>query len=89
MRQLLGIFIGAIVITFMLYGCTENTRARNWGGTETITLEKGTRVITVTWKDGADLWILTKKDTTKPSTYEFTEKSNIGMLQGKVIISEQ
>lgn len=89
MRELLGIFIGAIMIMTMLYGCTENTRARVYGGTQTIELEPGKRLVNVTWKEGSDLWILTKVDTTKPTTYQFQEKSNMGVWEGKVIIKEQ
>ena len=91
MRQLLGIFIGAIVLTTMMYGCTENNRVKMWGGTETITLDTGKRLVNVTWKDknGTSLWILSKQDTTKPSTYTFEEKSSLGVMEGKVIIKEQ
>jgi uncharacterized protein YcfL len=73
----------------MLVSCTENTRARVWGGSQTIQLEKGVRLVNVTWKEGSDLWILTKKDTTKASTYSFSEKSNLGVMEGQVIIIEK
>ena len=91
MRQLLGIFIGAIMIITIMYGCTENQKARAFGGTETINLEPGARLVNVTWKgkEGSDLWILTKQDTTKPSTYSFKEKSNFGVMEGEVIIIEK
>ena len=92
MRQLLGIFIGAIMIMTIMYGCTENQMARNFGGTETIVLPKGRRLVNLTWKGdkgAANLWILTKEDTTKPTTYYFEEKSDMGMMEGKVIINEQ
>ena len=87
MKKILGIFIGAIT----LVGCTENNRVKMWGGTETITLDPGKRLVNVTWKDknGTSLWILTKQDTTKPSTYTFEEKSSLGVMEGKVIIKEQ
>ncbi len=73
----------------MLASCTENTRARVWGGTETIELDSGVRLVNVTWKEGSSLWILTKKDTTKASTYSFSEKSNLGVMEGQVIIIEK
>ncbi len=72
-----------------LISCTDNARARVWGGTETVNLEPGVRLVNVTWKEGASLWILTKKDTTKPSTYSFSEKSSLGVMEGQVIIKEQ
>lgn len=76
-----------------LTSCTDNTRARIWGGTETVTLEPGVRLVNVTWKGGegttTSLWMLTKKDTTKPTTYSFKEKSSLGVMEGEVIIKEQ
>ena len=73
-----------------LASCTENQRARSFGGTEVINLEAGTRVVNVTWKGkDASLWILTKKDTTKATTYYFTEKSGFGVMEGQVIINEK
>ena len=89
MKQIFGIFIVGVTLMTTLYGCTENTRARVYGGTQTIELEPGKRLVNVTWKEGSDLWILTKEDTTKPTTYQFQEKSNMGVWEGSVIIKEQ
>ena len=87
-KTLLGLF----AIT-LLASCTDNNKARMWGGTETIQLEPGKRLVNITWKSGdktgADLWILTKQDTTKPSTYLFEEKSSFGIMEGKVIVIEK
>jgi hypothetical protein len=86
-KVLLGLF--GIVL---LVSCTGNQRARTFGGTETIQLEEGVRLVNVTWKGregGGDLWILTKKDTTKATTYSFKEKSNFGVMEGEVIIIEK
>jgi hypothetical protein len=80
-----------LALFICLSSCTNNQAARSFGGTETINLESGKRLVNITWKgqDGAaNLWILTKKDTTKPSTYFFEEKSGFGILEGKVIIIE-
>lgn len=84
MKKLLWI----IIFSFSIYGCTGNQSAKSWGGTQTITLEKDSRLVNITWKD-ASLWILTKNDTTLPTTYTFEERSNVGMFNGKVIIQEQ
>ena len=89
MKQVFGIFIVGVTLMTLLYGCTENTRARVYGGTQTIELESGKRLVNVTWKEGSALWILTKEDTTKPTTYRFEEKSNFGMMEGQVIIKEK
>ena len=74
----------------LLASCTQNQRARNWGGVETIDLAAGSRLVNVTWKgnESPSLWILTKQDTTAPTTYNFTEKSNYEILQGQITIVE-
>jgi hypothetical protein len=80
-----------LLVIGTLVSCTDNSKVKTWGGTETITLEPGKRLINVTWKDrtGTSLWILTKQDTTKPSTFTFEEKSSLGIMEGKLIIKEQ
>lgn len=84
MKQLIALL--ALVVT--LFSCTANERARNLGGTEHVTLDKGERLVNVTWKQD-DLWILTKQDNTKPSIYSFKEKSSYGIMEGEIIITEQ
>lgn len=72
-----------------LSSCTENERARNYGGSAEIELPKGQKLINVTWKDD-DLWYITrpmvKSDTA--STYTFHEKSSWGNMEGTYIIHE-
>ena len=91
-QDIITFIIFCIVIIIMaasFSSCTSNNRARNWGGTETIELNPGTRVVNVTWKE-TDLWILTKQDTsTKPTQYSFHEKSSLGVLEGEIIIIEK
>jgi hypothetical protein len=77
-----------LLLVVTLFSCTANERARNLGGTEHITLDKGDRLVNVTWKQD-DLWILTKQDNTKPSTYSFKEKSSYGIMEGEIVITEQ
>ena len=79
----------AALIWVAMSSCTSNQRARNFGGTETIELDPGTRVVNVTWKKD-DLWILTKQDTSiKPTQYSFHEKSSYGVMEGEIIIIEK
>ena len=85
MKKVLCIFVLGLTIM----GCTENERARKFGGTSHYTLEPGQRLVTVTWKE-TDLWILTKEDSsTPPGKYTFEEKSSFGIIEGKVVITEQ
>lgn len=83
--------ISALVILLAVgVSCTENTRAKHYGGKETITLSEGERLVNVTWKEGGNMWILTKKDKSTPSTvYTFKEKSSFGVLEGEVTIIEK
>jgi len=85
---LLIVLVLLVAIVAACSSCTDNQRARNYGGTEHITLGKGERVVNMTWKQD-DLWILTKQDSTKPSTYTFKEKSSYGVLEGTIVITEQ
>ena len=83
--------ITVIAISFCLFiiGCTEKERARSFGGVVTEKLPVGQKLVVVTWKEG-NLWTLTRKmkETETPETYEFTESSAYGVMQGKVIITE-
>lgn len=78
-----------LVIILMVCGCTENRRAKSWGGTATENLEPGKKLVMVTWKD-SNIWMLTRpmKPGEIPETYEFIEKSSLGVLSGKIIIKE-
>lgn len=63
--------------------CTENSRAKNFGGTEQIDLKPNEIVLNVTWKEN-QMWICTK-DTVANVVY-FREKSSWGMLEGTVVL---
>ena len=88
MKKTLSIIIIAFTIMTLLFGCNEQQMARSFGGTETIELNPGQRLVNITWKE-AELWILTKKDTTKPTTYSFKEKTLYGNIEGEVIVIEK
>jgi hypothetical protein len=78
-----------LTISLVLFSCTENQRARSFGGDETIILEDNKKLVNVTWKQD-NLWILTRKMTTEDTmmTYKFQEKSSYGMLEGNIKIIE-
>ena len=79
---------GVICLVLALSGC-DQWFARQWGGTVEITLDKGKRLVNVSWKDDGNLWLLTKEGGSVPTTYTFQENSIYGILQGKVVIKEQ
>jgi len=85
-RTLHGLAIAAMIL---VPGCTCNQAARKWGGTQTITLEPGQRLLNCTFKDD-DIWLLVKNDPwKKPDTISFIEKSSYSILQGKVLVIER
>ena len=79
MKKLMMI-LGAMVV---MSSCTENVRARHFGGTETLALKPNEKVLNVTWKDN-EMWVCTQ-DTITRVVY-FREKSSWGVMEGTVII---
>ena len=83
------VLIVAILITLIFIGCTQNQRAKSFGGNANINLPFGKKLVTVTWKD-KDLWYLTKpmKANDEAETYTFQEESSWGLMEGTVTIIE-
>lgn len=79
-KLLITLFIAA---TFLI-SCTDNQRARSWGGTEEITLKPNQVLLTITWKE-ANMWVVTR-DTITNICYA-QEKSNLGWVEGTIIIN--
>jgi len=78
MKKILAIAITAIAF---LTSCTDNRRAREFGGTETIDIPEGRILVNCTWKQD-NLWVLTK-DTATGEMF-FNEKSSFGILEGEI-----
>lgn len=79
MKKLFVLALGVAVLT----SCTDNARARRFGGTEEVDLKPNEVVLNVTWKE-AEMWICTQ-DTVTGVTY-FREKSAWGVMEGTVIL---
>jgi hypothetical protein len=82
--------LGSLVFAVSLAaGCTENSRARRFGGDMTIALEPGEDLVNVTFKDD-QLWLLTRRRPPgeAPDTSHFVERSSFGLLEGKITIVE-
>ena len=81
------IFLVGLMIILSLTACNATTKAL--GGTMTVELESGKKLINCTWKDD-EFWYLVRdiREDEKPEIYEFIEKSNSGIFEGKVIIKE-
>jgi hypothetical protein len=69
-------------LSLALLSCTDNERARSWGGTEEVKLPQNCVFINSTWKE-SQLWV-TVKDTSTNQFYMY-EKSSLGYLEGKII----
>ena len=83
-------FILVLVAVVAFSSCTENLRARNYGGTTTIELDPGQKLIEVTWKE-TSIWYLTEpmEPGYEPKTKVFQEDSRFGVMEGKVIFHER
>ena len=64
--------------------------SKNLGRTTTITLEPGVKLEEITWKDES-LWYLTRpmRDDEMAETHTFQQSSNMGIIEGTVIVIEQ
>ena len=86
MKNIAITFLSLVVI---FSSCTENKRAKTWGGTETINLPANRKLVTITWKQ-TNLWYLTKPMSKNDSAeeYNFHEESSLGLMEGTVVIKE-
>lgn len=87
MKKQLGM---VLVLVSLAMGCTSQIRARRYGGSSTVVLPAGEKLVTVTWKD-AYLWCLTRKAKAgEPAErFELRESSSFGVLEGVVTIQEK
>ena len=85
MKKYIILLLAIITIT----SCTENSRAKRFGGTAEIVLPKGKKLVTATWKKNS-LWYLTKDmaENDIAETYEFHEESSLGIMEGTYKIIE-
>lgn len=79
----------AILCLIFVTSCTENERARSWGGTANVDIPAGQKLFDVTWKEN-ELWYATRpmREGETPEVYTFQEKSAFGLMEGKVIFTE-
>ena len=84
--------IVALVLWFLFTGLFgKNWAARKIGGTAQLELKENHKLVNCAWKEGSNLWILTRPAQPGESavTYEFHEISNRGILEGTYIIREK
>ena len=78
-----------ILFLCLLAGCTQQERAKTFGGTAKVAISPGQKLVTATWKD-AEIWYLTRPmhPGEQAETYTFKESSTLGIMEGTVIITE-
>jgi len=84
MKKLVSLLIVTALLGLTL-GCTENIRARSFGGKSTVELKCNQKLFDVTWK-ATDLWYVTRsmQDGETAESYTFAEESTWGMMEGTV-----
>ena len=90
MKKIILSFFAAAIFLSGLSSCTENKMARKFGGSTTIELPAGEKLIEATWKDD-NLWYLTEpmESGYVPKTKIFREDSSWGVLKGEVKFVEK
>ena len=71
-------------------GCTKQTMVMKFGGTMTLDLQPNQRLEMITWKEGNQLWYLTRdrQPNEPPVNHTFKEKTTLGVLSGTINIVE-
>lgn len=85
MKTLLILALSSI----FLFSCTENERAKNMGGTMKVDVPQGHKFVNATWKD-TQLWYVYRpmREGETAEKFSFEEKSNFGLIEGKIIFQE-
>lgn len=83
------ILLTTTILCCVFTSCTEQYMAKEFGGTVTINLEPGKKLIEATWKED-HLWYLVEDMDSNyvPKTKVFQESSSFGVMNGKVIFRE-
>ena len=82
--------LSLITLLCIATSCTENLRARRFGGTMNVHLPVNTEFVSATWKE-SELWYIyrPRKAGETPDVTIMQEDSNFGLTEGKVQFIEQ
>lgn len=87
-KKLLSIALAAGLLS-TLFSCTENSRARQFGGTMIVDLPKGEKLLMVTWKEDNLFYLTEPMDSVyTPKTKTFKEKSSFSIMEATIIFRE-
>lgn len=85
----LFVFAALLLSTIVVTTSCENAISRKFGGSKTVNLPAGQRLLEVTWKDNSIWYLMEPMDSDYvPKTKTFKEDSNIGVLEGTVTFVE-
>jgi hypothetical protein len=71
-----------VLSVFILGSCTDNQRARQYGGTEKLKLKPNEILLNIDWDKSNDMWVLTEDTTTRIKYF----REPWGVWQGEIII---
>lgn len=85
----LKIILIAVAAAAIFTGCTQNQRARAFGGTAVVNLPENRKLVNVEFKEN-NLWLLTRaaKSGEVAETYYLIEDSSFGIVEGEVKLIE-
>ena len=94
-RKALAWKIGAVLLSLLVAYLVSSTVLRGWqqtltrkyGMSETIQLDPGKELMTMTWQDKDHLWLLIRDK--QNGRCEFREHSRYGWLEGTIYIKER
>ena len=80
----------AMALAISFSSCTENQRAKRWGGSMTVNVEPGYEVMMATFKEDADMWYMVRKmsDDYVPTDKILIENSAWNVWEGRVTFHE-
>lgn len=90
MKKIIVSLAIAVVVVLSCVSCTQQYRARNFGGNMTITLQPGEKLMMATWKDD-NLFYLTEpmEEDYVPKTKILHESSSFGVMETTIKFVEQ
>jgi len=79
----------SIVAALAFASCTENERAKQFGGTMKVNLPPNTEFVSATWKND-EVWYIhrPRKQGETIDTITMQEDSKFGLVEGKVLFIE-
>lgn len=84
MKKLLMLSL-ALIAMLAISSCTQNQRARNFGGTMEIKVKPGYKVTMATWKNDDLFYMMEKMDSSYiPTEKILVEDASFGVLETKV-----